>query len=166
MVDKWDIPFFTKILPNIPCLQYGQKINGAVVSVDEAPEPFDIVWENLGIPWAKKTRIRIISSIVAVILIILSFVGITAIKYLQQTKPVEVDDEYQTPFNFSIVIVITIINILVGMAIWHLSVFNRYTTITNFSNSLCARLAMASFLNSTIILVFVNWLVYGDELNN
>ena len=134
--------------------------------MDEAPEPFDIVWENLGIPPVKKLRIRIISSIIATTLIVISFLGITGIKFLQQTKPIEVDDQYQTPFNLSIVLVINVINILVGMAIWHLSVFNRYTTITNFSNSLCDRLAMAAFLNTTLILVVVNWLVYGDHLRD
>jgi len=71
------------MIANKFCASSQRTYKGQVITVDRAPEPFDVFWENLGLDWWEVARKRIITNCGSVILLAVTFgliLGISAIQ--------------------------------------------------------------------------------------
>jgi len=66
------------------CANTRRSYNGQVIKVDRAPEPFDVFWENLGLDWWEVAKKRILTNIVSVLLLAVTFGLILGISALQK----------------------------------------------------------------------------------
>lgn len=145
-----------------------KKINGKRVLVENCPEPFDLNWENIGYPWQKKLRSRIIGTIIVIILVAISFGCIFGIKIFQQSYLKDHKDSMNIYVGYAvngmIALVISLINVVIGQAIWYITLWEKYSTHTRFQINIMRRISMATFLNSTLILLIVNYFIHKDKL--
>jgi len=59
--------------------------NGVLIEVTRAPEPFDILWENLGYEWWEVIKKRLATNTSSLLIIVCSFGAILGINYVQVT---------------------------------------------------------------------------------
>lgn len=147
-------------------MRSGRTINGYSVVVRRAPEPLDIIWENLGGSEFFKKWIRLISWIFVLFLIMTSFFVISNIKKHQQVKAFK--DVKTGIFSFIIdimlALLISITNLIIGLIVWYAAIYERYSTYTSFETSLATRIAFFQFLNSTLSLIMVNFWLNGSKI--
>jgi len=63
------------------------KFKGNLLKVSQAPEPSDVNWENVGVPYSAKMSLRVFTNVVSLALILLSclfiyYVNSTKVSYL------------------------------------------------------------------------------------
>jgi len=171
--NAWDSSFLTKKLGEIlPCItnltrNEHQKIKDTFVTVDPSPEPFDVLWENQAVTYLSKLKTRIVTGFIVAIIVGICFLTITALKFLQLAYLKSGDSSWvKTLISILITLLITIINMALAFTIRRISIMEKYSTITRFTVNVCERVTIIQFLNSTVILMLVNWLVHKDELRD
>lgn len=150
ILDHWEISSFGKVsLKYLKCLKKcykgeAEKIRGKVVIVDEAPEPKDILWENLGTPTREIILNRIGAALLSFVILGISFGIILGLKYLQLNylKDSSYNNFVKTLLNLGITLSITIVNSILGMMIRSLSATGKYRTVTAYNSAVAKRIAL------------------------
>lgn len=176
VLDEWEIGFLGKVslsyLPFLANCYKGQanRIGGKVPIVEEPPEPLDILWENLGTSVFTKYKLRFVTSFITLFMLGCSFGFILLLKYAQvkyfKNRPNadQTDGFTRTMLSLAITGCISFVNMILGPLIRVISSKEKYGTVTRYNISVAKRVAMVQFLNTSVIIVFVNWLIYGKEL--
>jgi hypothetical protein len=128
----------------------------------------DIFWENLGTPLSVLIKTRFVTSLLSIVLLGFSFGAILALKYGQVVYLRGKTDKaiIRTLLSFAISFSITFINGILGFSLRKLSAKEKYETKTAYNIGVAKRIASAQFLNTSVIIVFINWIIHGKDLRN
>lgn len=154
-----------------------------------APEPTDIYWENLHVKNYQRYCRATLSYFVSFIMILFIFGGITALKEIQmkykedvlaelvklKEKHAEGSKKYKDAADMSKYIAgfysgmisgaIFVLNKSLKIVVRQLSEFEQWETQTKIAISLCFKLTILRFFNSTLLLLWINR-THADEWFN
>jgi len=114
------------------------------VNVERAPEPSEIFFENLHLKGKDKLKIRSLSGIVMIILLVVSFgavYGLTTVNYNYKNSGGNFWLVGLVSFMLSCVVVF--INMSLGKIIRQMSSYEKYSTFTHYTLSVVWRLTLA-----------------------
>jgi hypothetical protein len=149
-----------------------------LITATMAPEPTDILWENLGVSKWENFKKQSITYLVSFLALCASFGMVYGCSYYQDKVQDDYDDkseddksaadEWKVRIN-SIwpSIIIVIINFMLGRAIRYFSSFEKHHTFTYYNTSVGIKLTAAQCINTALITIIVNmdweddWFVSG-----
>lgn len=151
MKEAWKINFLGRAsLKYMKCLQRcykteNERIRGKAVIVREPPEPGDILWENLGTPFSILLKTRLVTFLLVVMLLGLSFGAILGLKYAQISYITTINKGFgRTLLGLVIALMLMIVNAIIGVVIRKISAYEKYITLTEFNSSIAKRIAFVS----------------------
>lgn len=132
--------------------------NSYFLDVRRAPEPNDIIWENLDVPRSKKLFYICLTNIATFVLLLISFSLVLGVSYYQSyLQKKELSFVAKQAVNMMGAVLITLINHTMHDVIEKFTKYERPSTYTNFDSSLAQKKVMALFLNTSIIYILVSW---------
>ena len=184
--EAWKINFLAKAsLKYMKCLQrcyntQNERFRGKAVVVRDPPEPGDILWENLGTPFGILLKTRLITFILVIAILVASFFAILGLKYAQlKTVGTSSNSFVRIVLGLVIAVTLIIVNAILGISIRKISSYEKYITLTEFNSSVAKRIAFvslyfickflnfqATWLNTCLIIVAVNYLIHGRDMKN
>ena len=175
MSKEWDISRLWRFLRLFKSKKSLNLFKGKQITVGIAPDPSDVYWENLSVDSLTKLYRRVITFIVAVISIFITFISLYYINNYQksesQVNGVANPTRARLISTFSSLLVV-FINILLTKLMKTYTEKEMHHTWSTFNLSLANKLVMGMFLNSTIIPLVVNydyttmWFTTGGLANN
>ena len=137
-----------------------------LISIEQAPEPSDIIWENLDANLLVKIYRRLQTGVFTAILIIISFCLVLGIKIYEQ-------DEYRGYINngqkvsnseniklkaisFGLSLVIQFMNNVISISVRFFSGYEKHATWTKFNVSVFHKLVTSTTLNTVFVIYVVN----------
>jgi hypothetical protein len=157
VLDAWKINYLGRVsLKYCKCLQRcykteNERIDGKAVIVRNPPDPGDILWENLGTPFSILFKTRLATFFITVFVLALSFLAILGLKYAQLgfiSRWSEGLGKYVT--GILIAILISLVNVLLGITVRKISSYEKYITLTEFNSSISRRITFVSARYSTL----------------
>ena len=147
----------------------GKKFRNQVrLNVSRAPEPSDIIWENLGTPHSEKRKRRFITNIVSAIVIIIcgailigvnigknkltEFKGNSTDKYNAKTIAIQV-------LSVLIAFLISILNTSLKLSTRKFASYEHHSTYTNYFVSVAQRLSLTTFINTAITVLVTAYIL-------
>lgn len=132
---------------------------------ERAPEPTDINWENLEASTIERIcrgSISYIMTLFTVCMTTFIIVGINEAKksYLRENekKAQSMTDMGTVKFLSAIASVcVAIVNVILNIIIRRFTLFERHETQTSLNTSVAFKLTVARFLNSSLVILIVNW---------
>eukprot|EP00357_Protocruzia_adherens_P031247 CAMPEP_0115022088 /NCGR_PEP_ID=MMETSP0216-20121206/31305_1 /TAXON_ID=223996 /ORGANISM="Protocruzia adherens, Strain Boccale" /LENGTH=1152 /DNA_ID=CAMNT_0002394631 /DNA_START=120 /DNA_END=3578 /DNA_ORIENTATION=- len=165
----WSVSIFTKlwyiILSKCCGSQQTFQFKGRILSAERAPEPSDVMWENLGVTGAKRFRNTLTTSIATLILLGLAFGVLMLLSLWQEDLKDSVSNQNSRDYNdrFKIgaismvsALALMVTNALLGKSIRLFVRFERRQTETSYSLSVALKLGLALFVNTTILVYILN----------
>ena len=140
------------------CIKQPVHFDRSYITVAPAPEPTDIIWENLSVSAVYRVYRRIVSWILTLAAIAGGFVLLSFMKITQRhlkensSQPVWV----QTVFSFLLSFVIMLINKLLFVLTRLLTNQEKHQTWTNYYLSAFYKLVVLLTLNTTVMLILIN----------
>lgn len=137
-------------------------------SLERAPEPIDVLWENFGKKMPNKTIRRLLAILVTIIVILISLCGILVIKYFQLyiiTNNLLPTSEI--PFDLLMAVVVAIfivtINFIMRKLLLALTWWERRTTQTSLETSVVYKTVFGYFINVGVVVIIANYILveYG-----
>eukprot|EP00826_Nyctotherus_ovalis_P064034 TRINITY_DN9389_c0_g1_i5.p1 TRINITY_DN9389_c0_g1~~TRINITY_DN9389_c0_g1_i5.p1 ORF type:complete len:836 (-),score=227.73 TRINITY_DN9389_c0_g1_i5:82-2589(-) len=129
------------------------KMRGEKVYVTPAPEPEDVMWENLGYTFAQRLGRVLLNALIT--LIIMGVCLVANIFIARASKNYSEDEDSSTAvlilFNLLFSFITMVINAALSYAIPILTVYERHESQTYYYCSVAIKLSLALFLNSGII---------------
>ena len=175
----WHRSIFTKILLFVCyplrccccCCYSSKRFRGKIVNTIHAPEPSDLMWENLSIDSIPKYFRRGVTIITTIILLLIVCVAIFEIKSYQfrtyqdlETKKatgVEISDSALLKVK-SIAILMSFVVILMGrviaVSVRLFSSYEKHISWTSYHAAVVNKLIVATSLNSIVVLLVINLL--------
>jgi len=148
----------------LPCLlrAKSQLFQGHLLSVKRAPDPSDIIWENLGIP-----RCRVMGRRLATALATASALCVGGgVVYLSSFIKGQVYDAYQDIRDPSIVqtigfnilsflpsMIVAAMNVVLTAIIWYCERLSFYPTISDMQATVTRNLTLAMFINTALVAI-------------
>lgn len=126
--------------------EYLLNIPGAVV--EEAPEPEDIIWENIGAPLGERIRMKMITYLISFLLLGASFGIIFGLAVAQKQGN-------NVTLSLLISFVVSIINVLLSLAIQYLTVFEKDWTSTSYQSSVGFKIIFCQLINTIVLEIIV-----------
>jgi len=165
-VNKEKVKYFAKLLASKQC-----KLKNQRIKVKRASEPSDVLWENLGVSKREKFKRKAFTTVIAAILIILSFAIVISISWLQDKF---IKDHGQASsvvkiFSFVSSILLMVINYLMGRAIRALAEHEKHGTYTGYFTGMARKLNMAQFINAaftTLVAKIIITTNFNDDKND
>ena len=134
------------------------------LKVSFAPDPEDLIWENMEFTLISKIKRISIIYIISLLLIGVSFGIILYLNYLQQSSELH-DWEINTFMKFGISLVITGVinglNFLFFLLLDYLTTLERQRTKTDYYLSYSVKLTIFTFINTGVIPLFSNYMQNG-----
>jgi hypothetical protein len=171
------INFYRAILMNLGLgrlafvVQYKDENLGLSKSilVRRAPEPTDVIWENLGVSWTSRLKRRIVAGFFTAIILGVCFVILAAIAYGQlSVRQNDKAGNVQRVLSFCGSIAILVINKSLQGLMRVISALEKHTSHTDYFLSVSQKLSAVLFFNTAITVLFAHFSLYwaGDEVNN
>lgn len=135
------------------------------LSAYEAPEPEDIIWENLQYTFISKLIRSSLGNIACILLIGISFVANLGLNKIQANATDENEDNFALKYGISIGIsvVVAAINTLMCKVFVKFSANEKHWTNTDYYLSLSVKLTIFMFVNSAIIPYVTNGINIGFD---
>lgn len=135
--------------------------------VMQAPEPSDIIWENLGFSLWFLLRRRIITFVSTSILLLFCFIIVLFLKVVQRGMSNNDDDAGASlptrAISIVISIVISVVNAALTILIRKFTVMEKHFTITEFNSSLTVKIAISQFANTCLQVVLVHIVLFEPD---
>ena len=173
LINLFEPPFWGKILSTfiknpsyLPAYMKRYTYRNNIITILPAPEPSDILWENLGKPASlNKANRRCQTLIASIVLLVISFVLLYHMKLFINVQ----EDQNQEYFenlgpSLSVAIsfvsstVVALSNTCLGIFIRKFAREEKHKTQTNFFRSVAYRLTCALFFNMSITTLLANFL--------
>ena len=148
------------------------------VNVEEAPEPEDIIWENLGHSIWHALANRLLTYIGSLFVLIISFLIILGFQYLQDFIIEETEDKtgidtieesnlvgfiFVHLISLVISLIIIAINAFLRLVMSYFVALERHISHTSFNTSFVDKLVRLRFINTCGILTFTHFLVVSPR---
>ena len=135
------------------------------IAVSKAPEPQDIIWENLENHFISRLSKSIVGYIVSILCIGASFGIVLGLNYLQYQSEKDFENNLILKYGISLSItaVISLINFLMSTFFKFLASIETPWSHTEFYLSLSIKLTFFTFFNSAIVPLASNAIQYGWE---
>ena len=121
----------------------------------EAPNPSDILWQNLEMTTSQKFWARLTSNLLTLLLVSISFLCILGLKIIQKNMSESLEKKKSTvsslglrAISIGVAFIILVINTALSMAIKKLTEMERFSTCTNFFKSMTYKIVFVDS-NST-----------------
>jgi len=126
------------------------RLNGQKIKLKRAPEPTDVLWENLGFTSSQKLKRKIFTTIMAAVLVILSFALIIAISWSQNDilKTIGEGSPFIKLLAAGASILLATVNYILGQLIRKLAEFEKHGTYTGYFTGITQKLSVAQFINT------------------
>ena len=157
MLRAWKANIFSRFLYSL-CPRSSPRIfNGRVLNIKRAPEPTDIIWENLRFSrWNRLIRQIATLVILAAILVCSCFILIGLANWQRDMRD---SNENSTKVSFSSIpaaAIILLVNILLDLAIRLMSFLERHHTYTDQTLSTARKLTVVLSLNTLLFPLLAN----------
>jgi len=135
---------------------YQEKFNGIDVTMTKAPEPTDIIWENLGHGHEENRKQKRISDVWGAVLIIICFLIIVGISWGQSEAVKHLGQKsFQiTALSGLASVLVVTINTLIAYATLYLSKREKHSTYTAYFTGVARRLAISMCINTAFTTLF------------
>lgn len=142
----------------------GKSYTGHRIYAQLAPEPSDIIWENLSASYGQRLKRRLITYAISLFALGVSFVVVYGCSYYQdkQADNSSSDEntlEYEWKIRLNSMwpsIIIVMINFILGRAIRYFSSMESHQTFTMYNLSVATKLTVAQCVNTALITMIVN----------
>lgn len=131
---------------------------GNFLTIQRAPEPDDLLWENLGVSWNVKMKKRAITTFATVSILTMSFILILIISYFQAfiQNNATLQGLSLTAVNSCGACLIVFINYCLNFSIERFTRSEKHSTVTNFNSALAEKKIVAVFFNTAIIYILIS----------
>ena len=157
-----------------PCLEAKarKRYQGSVLTVKRAPDPSDIIWENLGVSAMQISRCRVlVRRTLTTIATIAVLIAGAAVVYFSSSMKVDciqamISDSYKEiakptklqTLGFNVLsflpsIIVVIINIILTTTIWFFERMSYYTTTSDLQAAVAQNLTLAMFINTALVAI-------------
>lgn len=136
--------------------------NGIPIKIEPAPEPSDIIWENLTVSTWSKLKKRFKTGFTTAILLTMSFYILLSIKiyefskYQDYGKISNTDNIKIKSISLLLSVTILLLNVVITKSIRYFSKYEKPATWTQYNVSVFHKLVAATTLNSVGMLLLVN----------
>jgi hypothetical protein len=151
--------------------------------VEAAPEPNDIIWENIGTTFMEKLKARLRTYMFCLLALAASFVMIYFASYYQESIQSDYDNTPESDRTKSDLVKVrmmsilpsvgvVVINIILEKVIRTLTYFEKHETLTEYNSSVALKLTFAQVVNTALIAFIVNldwknkWFVPGGLIED
>lgn len=167
VVEDWDeseMQMFTRLW--LKCKKkynYNERTyNGHFINIEQAPEPSDILWENITVSTWVKIKKRIKTALITTIILLASFYILVSIKIYQYNtykdygKISNSENMKLKAISLLLSVTIIVLNFLISEAIKHFSRFEKPATWTQYNILVFHKFVGATTLNTVLMLILVN----------
>ena len=132
---------------------------GQILQVRRAPEPDDVLWENLGVSWEVKMKKRLMTTFATVSILVMSFVIILIISYFQTfiQRNQLVQGLMLTMVNSCGACLTVVINYCLNFSIERFTRLEKHSTLTNYHSALAEKKIVAVFFNTALIYILISF---------
>jgi len=123
------------------------KFHDRTVEVKRAPEPTDILWNNLNVSNQKRFKARIISFMITCVIIVICFALIIGINWIQEHFAEEFGGQWLS-FLASVIIVGT--NYILVVITEYIAKCEKHMTYTHYLKGVAEKIATSQFLNTAL----------------
>ena len=130
------------------------------IKVKRAPEPNDILWQNMGVSWWERFKKKIITTISTFFTLICSFCLILGVTFIQRSIHKHYPDLNFVPkqiLNNTGTVCIVVINQFMNYIIESFTADEKHITKTEFDCSLAQKKVVGIFLNTTMIYILISY---------
>ena len=160
IVEKFGRQFIVRWLFNL--YSSHKSFYGRHVSIKRAPEPTDIIWKNQGGHDSKKNfKRKLISEVIATLLILVCFILVTLITFAQNSFKKKLASESTNVIRLLSLVSSTLIyiaNTLLALAAQYISRREVHKTHTKYYTGVTKRLSVSTFINTTFTTLFAQLL--------
>lgn len=121
------------------------------LEVKKAPEPCDIIWENLEFKEAERFKLKFIVYLKSFLLVFASFGFFVGLNYIQFSVFSVDEPGKKYGLSFGISLTIFILNLLIKRILFNLTIQEREVSLTLLHLNYSIKLTMIVFLNNTLI---------------
>ena len=137
------------------------KYNGFPIFLNRAPEPEDIIWENLTYGFTDKAKRVLGTWIITLIILGICFGINTAISLAMDRRVEEAEDNNESSTNvyglvFLSAFITILMNRMLALFINKFTKLEKHHTTTEYQISTAFKLAIAMFINTALIPLFIN----------
>lgn len=119
--------------------------------VKKAPEPCDVIWENLEFKESERNKRKIAVYLISFLLVIVSFSFIVGLNYIQKSVISTDDPGQRYGLSVGISLIIFIINTFIKKVLFNLTLQEREVSLTLLHLNYSIKLTLIVFLNNTMI---------------
>ena len=155
---SWKRGAFSRMMRKVMCcMSSNSNYKNKPITAEEAPEPSDILWENLSYSSMHRIKKKFITFTFAFALIGACFVPVYFINYLQKYLEENQDNIWvQRTLSFLLSFVIIVVNRFLAVSIRLLSGYEKDKTWSEYHASVANKLIIAMVLNSVGVLIVIN----------
>lgn len=141
-----------------------------LIEVERAPEPNDIIWENLGTSWLEKFKLQWWTAFYTFLVLLVCFFCIFGLTYIQRFLTDPDDPKVTGTFTPGLInalgaIFISVVNYLLNFVIKRFASMEKHLTMTGYDSSIASKKVVAQFLNTAVIYIIISWL-FGSWTDN
>ena len=165
---KFEKSKFEKLLEIAKVLRKARDhFKGSRILLRRAPEPTDILWENLGSSVLEKLTKRLLIGLVTILLVAGGFAFVVAFSWAQIliVENSGEDSIWIEILNVLISIVVTAMDPIIGITVGKLVAHQKFSTCTGYYTAVAENLAISQFMNTALTTLFAK-LVIAMQLNS
>ena len=132
-----------------------------LIYAERAPEPNDIIWENLGTDWIVKFKLQWWTAFYTFLILVACFFAIFGLTFLQKflTAKDNAPDSSPPPVtNTNLKNFINALGAILISVIKKFASLEKHLTHTGYDSSVASKKVIAQFLNTAIIYIIISWL--------
>lgn len=156
--------FLTRTSKDFSKRSYQENLNLDVFDVHRAPEPSDIIWENLEFSSFQRIMRKLFVYFISIIMVGASFIIILFLNSIQNDSKNLSNQKLNYVISTVISISITIVNFIFNRVLLVLTNFEKNISLTDFHLNYSVKLTFITFLNTSVIPIVVNYL--NGDWNN
>jgi len=141
-------------------------MDGSRIFAHRAPEPTDILWENLNVKIYDRIKFSLLVYFATSVVLGLSLLAhyfINILKDFIEDEAAGGDNTSSIPYNgirvlaFLVTCLVVFVNFVLGKVIRLFSSYQRLSTYSEYHLTVATQLSIAMFINTGIVQLIINW---------